>query len=79
MISTRADRAEARRSAGVPGRIVRLGESKGRMYSGLSYEERLAAYWTLIQRAWIASGRSMPAAVPRGELPGEVFRLTRDA
>ena len=46
------------------------------MYSGLSYEERLAAYWTLIQRAWLASGHSMPAALPRGDLPGEVFRLT---
>ena len=78
MSSSRAERAAARRTTQLPGRIVRLGEPKGCMYSGMSYEERLAAYWALIQRAWLASGRHMPAPTPRGDLPGEVFRLARD-
>ena len=79
MSSTRAERAAARRDSQWPGRIVRLGESKGCMYAGLSYEERLTVYWTLVQRAWIASGRPMPADTARADLPGEVFQLGRDA
>lgn len=49
------------------------------MYAGLSYEERLAAYWKLIERAWTASGRAMPASRPRAELPGEVFEIATNA
>jgi hypothetical protein len=56
-----------------------LGAAKGCMYIHLSHEQRLTAYWKLIQRAWTASGRQMPTPRPRGELPGEVFQIVRDA
>lgn len=49
------------------------------MYSGLSYEARLIAYWQLIERAWIASGRAMPSPRSRADLPGEVFEVERNA
>jgi hypothetical protein len=49
------------------------------MYADLSYEQRLAAYWKLVQRAWIASGRQMPEARPRAELPGESFEISGNA
>jgi hypothetical protein len=78
MDSSRSERAAARRAAALPGQIVRLGAAKGCIYADLSYEERLAAYWQLIQRAWTASGRTMPAACPRAELPGEVFEIVND-
>jgi hypothetical protein len=58
---------------------VRLGKSKGCLYAGLSYEERLSAYWQLIERAWTASGRAMPAPRARAELPGEVFEVASNA
>jgi hypothetical protein len=79
MDNSRAERAAARRAAALPGQIVRLGAAKGCMYADLSYEERLTAYWQLIQRAWMASGRPMPAARPRAELPGEIFQIAPDA
>lgn len=79
MSTARAERAAARRSNAIPGRIVQLGAAKGRMYSGLSYEARLIAYWQLIERAWVASGRAMPSPRPRGDLPGEVFEVERNA
>lgn len=59
----------------IAGRIVQLGESKGRMYSGLSYEARLKAYWHLNQRAWLASGRALPVPQPRADWPGAVFEV----
>jgi hypothetical protein len=77
MDSSRADRAAARRVAGLPGQVVQLGEGKGIMYSGLSYEERMVALWRVSQRAWIAAGRVMPSASARADLPGEVFQLER--
>jgi hypothetical protein len=79
MGNSRAERAAARRAAVLPGRIVRAGTPKGCLYAELTYEERLAAYWKLIQRAWIASGRQLPATRPRAELPGETFRIERNA
>jgi hypothetical protein len=77
--NSRAERAAARRAAALPGQIVRLAAAKGCMYAELSFDERLAAYWKLIQRAWIASGRPMPAPRPRAELPGEIFQIVPDA
>lgn len=79
MGNPRAERAAVRRAAMVPGRIVQLGTSKGRMYAGLSHEERLIAYRNLIERAWTASGRAMPAPCSRAELPGEVFEVVTNA
>jgi hypothetical protein len=48
------------------------------MYEGLSPEQRLAAYWQLIVRAWTASGRAMPTPTARDQLPGEVFEIKPD-
>lgn len=79
MSTARAERAVARRNNAIPGRIVQLGASKGCMYSGLAYEARLIAYWQLIERAWVASGRQMPSPRPRADLPGEVFEVERNA
>ena len=78
MDNSRAERAASRRAAALPGQIVRLGAGKGCMYADLSYEQRLAAYWQLIQRAWIAAGHAVPAARPRAELPGEIFQIIPD-
>jgi hypothetical protein len=60
------------------GRVVRLGDAKGLTDASLSPERRLYAYWLLIQRAWLASGRGLPAPRPRSELPGEVFEISND-
>jgi hypothetical protein len=60
------------------GQVVRLGAAKGLTDASLSPERRLHAYWLLIQRAWLASGRSLPAPRPRSELPGEVFEISND-
>lgn len=76
---SRAQRAAARRAAALPGQIIRMGEAKGCMYAELSHEERVAAYWQLIQRAWIAAGRQMPAVRARADLPGEIFQIAPDA
>jgi hypothetical protein len=35
----------------------------------LTPEERLEAYWRLVRRAWIASGRELPTSMPRSLLP----------
>jgi hypothetical protein len=71
-----SEKARRERRAAWSGEVVRLGEStKSALYSELTRNERLAAYAKLNERAWIASGRQMPAPLPRREWPGEVYRL----
>jgi hypothetical protein len=77
MDRSRAERAAARLAAAIPGQVVQLGEPKGVLYAGLSYEERIAALWQLSRRAWIAAGRVMPSPSMRADLPGEVFLIDR--
>ena len=72
-MSTREERA-ARRRATWTGEVVPVGTPKA-PHASTSPEERLAALVELNWRAWIATGRSLPAPEPRGSWPGEVFDL----
>jgi hypothetical protein len=79
-VGSNPEQARRARRAGWTGEIVRVGGTpKGGLYRDLPLSERLAAYATLNERAWLASGRRMPEAVSRREWPGEAYRLEAHA
>jgi hypothetical protein len=72
--AARRVRAAARRAASIPGEIVRAGSPDPAFHAGVSGEARFVHAWELSRRLWILSRHAL-RAIPRHELPGEVFDI----
>lgn len=73
---SREERAQRRR-AHWNSEIVDANSPKGRLYDGLSIEERLAAFTRLNERTWASTGGSTAVRTPRDEWPVEVFEIQK--